>query len=52
MTRLSRAKRDFASEIYAGAPHGFAVPGSERYDEPSAERHWRTLAQLFARALR
>lgn len=48
---LSEAGCDFVSEVYAGAQHGFAVPGTPRHDEPSAERHWRTLAQLFARTL-
>lgn len=48
---LAEAGRDFTSEVYAGSPHGFTVPGSPRYDQPGAERHWRTLRALFARML-
>lgn len=47
---LADAGRDFVSEIYAGAKHGFAASGAQA-DPASAERHWRTLTQLFARTL-
>ncbi|SFR84201.1 dienelactone hydrolase family protein [Sphingomonas jatrophae] len=49
---LAEARRDFVNEVYAGSPHGFAVPGSARYDEAGAERHWRTMTQLFGRCLK
>jgi carboxymethylenebutenolidase len=48
---LTEAGADFGSEIYAGSVHGFAVPGSPRYDEKGAERHWDTMLALFARKL-
>jgi len=48
---LRDAGADFASEIYEGSVHGFAVPGSPRWDEKGAERHWATMLALFGRTL-
>lgn len=49
---LREAGADFTSEVYEGSVHGFSVPGSPRYDEKGAERHWRTLLVLLDRALK
>jgi carboxymethylenebutenolidase len=49
---LAQAGVDFASEVYEGSIHGFAVPGSQRWDEKGAERHWRTLTALMERTLK
>ena len=37
-------------ETYPAA-HGFAVPDNPTYDPAAAERHWRALADLYARTL-
>jgi len=40
-------------EWFPGAHHGFVFPKREgMYDQPSAERHWVRLHQLFARTLK
>lgn len=40
-------------EWYPGAEHGFVFPQRKGiYDEPSAERHWERLFELFGRTLR
>lgn len=49
---LRDAGADFTSEVYAGSVHGFAVPGSPRYDKEGAERHWTTMLALFRRTLK
>lgn len=48
---LSEAGRDFVAEVYYGSYHGFAVPGTHRFDQAGHDRHWRTMRQLFARTL-
>ena len=40
------------SEIYAGAAHGWMKPDFPVYDEEAAERGWREMLALFARALK
>jgi carboxymethylenebutenolidase len=37
----------YESEIYEGAYHGWAVPGSPVYNEKQAERHFEKLVALF-----
>lgn len=39
-------------EIYSGAKHGWTMPDFPIYDEAAAERAWKELFALFARALR
>ena len=41
----------FESETYAGALHGWTVPGSPIYNEPQAERHFSRLTELFTATL-
>jgi carboxymethylenebutenolidase len=41
----------YESEIYEGAHHGWAVPGSPVYNETQAERHFEKLVSLFAETL-
>ena len=38
-------------EFMAGALHGFAPPGGERYDRAAAERHWEQVHALLRRNL-
>jgi carboxymethylenebutenolidase len=38
-------------EFHPGAPHGFGVPGSGRYDERAAERAWKRVEALFSKTL-
>ena len=40
---LADAGATCTSEVYAGARHGFAVPGGPAYNEDAAQRHWHTL---------
>jgi carboxymethylenebutenolidase len=42
----------YESEVYAGAFHGWTVPGSAVYNQEQAERAFEKLTQLFARTLR
>jgi len=53
--RLEEALRTagvtYTMELYHAA-HGFAVPDLPPYDREAAERHWRTLLDLFAATLR
>ncbi|MBU8895316.1 dienelactone hydrolase family protein [Corallococcus sp. M34] len=49
---LSAAGVVHTVETYAGARHGFAVPGNPTYDEAASERHWKALLALFERTLR
>jgi carboxymethylenebutenolidase len=48
---LAAAGRPATVEVYAGAGHGWTVPDSPVYDEPSAERAWSALLDLYGRAL-
>jgi carboxymethylenebutenolidase len=38
-------------EVYAGAAHGWCPPDSQVYNEPQAEKAWRRLLALYAKAL-
>ncbi len=49
---LSAAGLVFINDVYAGAPHGSTMNDSPRYHAEAAERHYRVLEELFARALR
>jgi carboxymethylenebutenolidase len=55
MGRLTRALADahvrHTAELYVGAGHGWTQPDTPVYDEPSAERHWMRMLDLFGRAL-
>lgn len=48
---LSAAGVDHQIETYAGARHGFAVPGQPTYDAAASERHFVALLALLARRL-
>jgi len=56
MGRLTRALAEahvrHTAELYVGAQHGFTQTDTPAYDEPSAERHWARLLELFGRVLR
>ena len=56
MGRLTRALADahvrHTAELYVGARHGWTQTDTPAYDEPSAERHWMRLLELFGRVLR
>jgi len=50
---LAKAASPHRIEWFPGAHHGFVFPKREgMYDQPSAERHWVRLHQLFDRTLR
>lgn len=49
---LTRAGVKFKSELYVGAAHGYAVPTSPAFSPEAAERHWKTMLELFGRTLR
>jgi carboxymethylenebutenolidase len=55
MGRLTRALADahvrHTAELYVGAQHGWTQTDTPAYDEPSAERHWMRLLELFGRVL-
>ena len=55
MGRLTRALADahvrHTAELYVGARHGWTQADTPAYDEPSAERHWVRLLELFGRVL-
>jgi carboxymethylenebutenolidase len=55
MGRLTRALADahvrHTAELYVGAQHGWTQADTPAYDEPSAERHWVRLLELFGRVL-
>ena len=55
MGRLTRALADahvrYTAELYVGAGHGWTQTDTPVYDEPSAERHWMRMLDLFGRAL-
>jgi carboxymethylenebutenolidase len=42
----------YESESYAGALHGWTVPGGPIYNEPQAERHFTKLTELLAATLK
>ncbi len=42
----------YESEVYDGAYHGWAVPGTPVYNEKQAERHFEKLVQLFDATLK
>jgi carboxymethylenebutenolidase len=48
---LDAAGRPNKVEVYAGANHGWTVPGSAAYNEPQAEKAWAELLALYKRAL-
>lgn len=49
---LKAAGTPYRIEWYPGAEHGFVFPlRAGIYDQPSAERHWERLFDLFARTL-
>lgn len=49
---LTAAGVDHVVETYAGARHGWAVPGSPVYNETAAERHWEALFGLLDATLK
>jgi carboxymethylenebutenolidase len=50
---LRQAGTKYRLDWYPGAQHGFAFPQRKGiYDQPSAERHWERLFDLFDRNLR
>ena len=49
---LDAAGVRYRSEVYEGAHHGFTQVDTAMYDEPSAERHWMRMLELFGRVLR
>ncbi len=55
MGRLTRELADahvrHTAELYVGAQHGWTQADTPAYDEPSAERHWMRLLELFGRVL-
>jgi carboxymethylenebutenolidase len=55
MARLTRALAEahvrHTAELYVGAAHGWTQTDTAAYDEPSAERHWMRLLDLFGRVL-
>jgi carboxymethylenebutenolidase len=38
-------------EVYADTAHGWCPPDSDVYNEPQAEKTWRRLLELYAKAL-
>lgn len=55
MGRLTRALGDahvrHTAELYVGAKHGWTQTDTPAYDQPSAERHWSRMLELFGRVL-
>jgi carboxymethylenebutenolidase len=55
MGRLASALADahvrHTAELYVGAQHGWTQTDTPAYDEPSSERHWVRLLELFGRVL-
>jgi carboxymethylenebutenolidase len=55
MGRLAKALGEahvrYTAELYVGAQHGWTQTDTPAYDEPSAERHWLRLVELFDRVL-
>jgi carboxymethylenebutenolidase len=48
---MTAAGRPHRIEVYAGANHGWCVPGSPVYDQAAAEKAWAELLALYRRAL-
>ena len=48
---MADAGINYRIDFMAGALHGFAPPGGERYDKDAAERHWERVHALFQRNL-
>ena len=52
---MDRAMReagiDYRIDFMAGAVHGFAPPGTERYDRAASEKHWERVHALLRRNL-
>jgi carboxymethylenebutenolidase len=55
MARLTHALADahvrHTAELYVGAQHGWTQSDTPAFDEPSSERHWSRLLELFGRVL-
>jgi carboxymethylenebutenolidase len=50
-TALADAHVRHTAELYVGAQHGWTQTDTPAYDEPSAERHWVRMLELFDRVL-
>lgn len=48
---LAEAHVRHTAELYVGAQHGWTQADTPAYDEPSSERHWMRLLELFERVL-
>jgi carboxymethylenebutenolidase len=48
---LAQAHVRHTAELYVGARHGWTQTDTPVYDEPSAERHWARMLDLFGRVL-
>ena len=48
---MAAAGINYRIDFMAGAPHGFAPPGGERYHREAAERHWERVHALLQRNL-
>jgi carboxymethylenebutenolidase len=48
---LAEAHVRHTAELYVGAMHGWTQTDTPVYDEPSAERHWARLLELYGRVL-
>ncbi len=48
---LAEAHVRHTAELYVGAGHGWTQADTPVYDEPSAERHWLRLLELYGRTL-
>jgi len=48
---MTAAGRPHSIEVYAGANHGWCVPGSAIYNEAAAEKAWTALLAMYRRAL-
>jgi carboxymethylenebutenolidase len=49
---LTKAGLEHVVEIYEGARHGWVPPDSPVYNAEAAERHWKTLIELFDATLK
>jgi carboxymethylenebutenolidase len=48
---LAEAHVRHTAELYVGAQHGWTQADTPAYDEPSSERHWMRMLDLFGRVL-
>ncbi|MGI9321992.1 MAG: dienelactone hydrolase family protein, partial [Pseudomonadales bacterium] len=48
---MQAAGKNYRIDFMQGAVHGFAPPGSERYNHYAAERHWEQVHAMFQRCL-